>query len=186
MPRRKIYDIHVTTASPAAERALALIGDLFAVETPVRGRSPAERQRARAERSTPILDALKAHLEATLARVSGKSPLAKAIRYATSRWAALTRFIADGRLEPSNNAAERAIRPLTLGRRNYLFAGSDAGGRRAATFYTLITTARLNGVDPQAWLTDVIGRIADHPMSRLDELLPWTWAASRPPQAQAA
>ena len=184
--RRKIYDIHVTTASPAAERALALIGDLFAVETAIQGRSPAERQRVRAERSTPILDALKAHLEATLARVSGKSPLAKAIRYATSRWEALTRFVADGRLELSNNAAERAIRPLTLGRRNYLFAGSDQGGRRAATFYTLITTARLNGVDPQAWLTDVIGRIADHPMSRLDELLPWTCKTSQPQQAQAA
>ena len=184
--RRKIYDIHVTTASPAAERALELIGDLFAVETTIQGRSPAERQRARAERSTPILDALKAYLEATLARVSGKSPLAKAIRYATSRWEALTRFVADGRLELSNNAAERAIRPLTLGRRNYLFAGSDAGGRRAATFYTLITTARLNGVDPQAWLTDVISRIADHPMSRLNELLPWTWKAGQPHQAQAA
>ncbi|MDX7950886.1 IS66 family transposase [Lichenihabitans sp. Uapishka_5] len=184
--RRKIYDVHVTTASPAAERALALIGDLFAVETIICGRPPAERQRARVERSTPILDALKVHLEATLARISGKSPFAKAIRYATSRWPALTRFVGDGSLEPSNNAAERAIRPLTLGRKNYLFAGSDAGGRRAATFYTLISTARLNGVDPQAWLTDVIGRIADHPMSRLDELLPWTWTASRPPHAQAA
>jgi len=103
------------------------------------------------------------------------STLAGAIRYATARWDALTRFTTDGRLEMTNNAAERAIRPLALGRKNYLFAGSDAGGRRAAVLYTLIATARLNGLDPEAWLADVIERIADHPASRIGELLPWNW-----------
>jgi hypothetical protein len=106
---------------------------------------------------------------------SGKSTLAGAIRYATARWDALTRFTTDGRLEMTNNAAERAIRPLALGRKNYLFAGSDTGGERAAAFYCLITTAKLNGLDPEAWLADVVSRIADHPMSRWGELLPWNW-----------
>ena len=110
-----------------------------------------------------------------MAKISGKSSLAGAIRYAMSRWTALTRYVDDGRLEMSNNAAERAIRPLALGRKNYLFAGSDEGGRRAAIMYTLIETARLNDLDPEAWLADVIGRIADHPINRLDELLPWNW-----------
>ena len=139
----------------------------------------------RQRRSAPLLADLRTFLDAMLARISGKSEFAKAIRYATSRWAALTRFLDDGRLEISNNAAERAIRPLTLGRKNYLFAGSDAGGRRAAILYTLIETARFNGIDPEAWLTDVIARIADHPISKIDEMLPWAWAEN-PPQTAAA
>lgn len=116
--RRKLFDIHVSTRSPAALRALEMIGDLFAIEADVRGRAPAERRRERVERSVPVLAELKVHLDATLARISGKSPFAGAIRYTTSRWTALTRFVEDGRLELSNNAAERAIRPLTLGRKN--------------------------------------------------------------------
>ena len=132
-----------------------------------------------------ILADLKAFLDATVAKISGKSSLAGAIRYATSRWAALTRFVDDGRLEMTNNAAERAIRPLALGRKNYLFAGSDEGGRRAAIMYTLIETARLNDVDPEAWLADVIARIADHPINRVGELLPWNWSPV-PAQAKAA
>jgi hypothetical protein len=111
-----------------------------------------------------------------MAKISGKTILAGAIRYAVSRWTALTRYCDDGRLEMSNNAAERAIRPLALGRKNYLFAGSDEGGRRAAVIYTLVETARLNNVDPEAWLADVISRIADHPISRVDEFLPWMWS----------
>ncbi len=130
--RRKIYDVHVETGSPAAREALERIARLFAVEADIRGRAPAERQEARQRRSAPILADLKVFLDATLARISGKSSLAAAIRYATSRWTALTRFVDDGRLEMTNNAAERAIRPLALGRKNYLFAGSDEGGRRAA------------------------------------------------------
>jgi transposase len=111
-------------------------------------------------------------------KVSGKSSLSGAFRYAVSGWTALTRYVGDGRLERSNNAAERAIRPLALGRKNYLFAGSNEGGRRTAIIYTLIETARLNDVDPEAWLGDVISRIADHPNTKIDELLPWKWSGA--------
>jgi len=180
--RRYIYDVHVATQSPAAEAALAIIARLFAIEADISGKQPADRLEARRQRSVPVLAELKAFLDATLAKISGKSDFAAAIRYATSRWKALTRYVEDGRPEMSNNAAERAIRPLALGRKNYLFAGSDAGGRRAAILYTLIETAKLNGVDPEAWLADVIARIADHPINRVDELLPWKW---RQPQLQA-
>ena len=173
--RRKIYDVHVETKSPAAAQALVMIARLFAIEADIRGRSPAERAAARRERASPILDELRTFLDATLLKISGKSGFAGAIRYAMSRWTALTRYVDDGRLEMSNNAAERAIRPLALGRKNYLFAGSDEGGRRAATMYTLIETARLNNIDPEAWLADVIARIPDHPISKLGELLPWKW-----------
>nr|CCD31983.1 Transposase and inactivated derivative [Methylocystis sp. SC2]CCD32008.1 Transposase and inactivated derivative [Methylocystis sp. SC2] len=183
--RRKIYDVHVETKSPAAAQALEMIARLFAIEADIKGRSPAERVDARRERAVPILDELRAFLDATLAKISGKSDFAKAIRYATSRWTALTRYVDDGCLEMSNNAAERAIRPLTLGRKNYLFAGSDDGGRRAAIMYTLIETARFNNVDPEAWLADVVARIADHPINRVDELLPWKWEKAAP-QAIAA
>jgi transposase len=183
--RRKIYDVHVATKSPAAGEALEMIARLFAIEAEIRGKAPAERAAARRERAIPILDELRAFFDATLAKISGKSDFARAIRYATSRWTALTRYIDDGRLEMSNNAAERAIRPLALGRTNYLFAGSDEGGRRAAIIYTLIETARLNDVEPEAWLADVIARIADHPINRIDDLLPWKWRKETP-QAIAA
>lgn len=172
--RRKIYDVHAATNSPAAAQALDVIARLFAIEADVRGRSLAERVAARRQRAVPVLAELKI-LQRWLAKISGKSDFAGAIRYATSRWTALTRYVDDGRLEMSNNAAERAIRPLALGRKNYLFAGSDTGGRRAAILYTLIETARLNDTDPQAWLADIIARVADHPINRIDELLPWTW-----------
>jgi transposase len=186
--RRKIYEVHVATQSPAAAQALEIIARLFAIEAEITGKNAAERLDARRRRSAPILAELKSFLDATLARIGGKSEFAGAIRYATSRWTALTRYVDDGRLEMSNNAAERAIRPLALGRKNYLFAGSDAGGRRAAIMYTLIETARLNGVDPEAWLADVIGRIGEHKVNRLDELLPWKWSlhAETIPPSQAA
>lgn len=183
--RRKLYDIHVSTKSPAAETALKMIGALFEIEADIRGGCAEDRRAARQARSAPLLADLRAFLDATLARISGKSDLAKAIRYSTARWAALTRFVDDGRLDLTNNAAERAMRPLCLGRKNYLFAGSDAGGQRAAILYTLIETARLNGVDPMAWLADVIARIADHPINKLDEMLPWRWPDQRP-KAKAA
>lgn len=141
-------------------------------------RQPEERRRVRRDRSVALLEDLKAFLDASLARISGKSSLAQAIRYARARWEALCRFAGDGRLEMTNNAAERAIRPLALDRKNYLFAGSDAGGRRAARLYTLIETAKLNGLDPEAWLRDVLARIADHPINQIDEFLPWNWAAA--------
>ena len=177
--------MHVATKSPASGEALDIIARLFAIEAEIRGRSPAERVTARRQRAIPVLAELRSFLDATLAKISGKSDFATAIRYATSRWTALTRYVDDGRLEMSNNAAERAIRPLALGRKNYLFAGSDAGGRRAAIMYTLIETAKLNDLDPEAWLTDVIARIADHPINHIDDLLPWNWCQDRAP-AQAA
>jgi hypothetical protein len=173
--RRKLHDVHAATASPAAKEALDRIAELFAVEAGIKGRGPAERLAIRQQQAAPRLEDLKVFLGRTLARISAKSSLAGAIRYATARWEALCRFTTDGRLEMSNNAAERAIRPLALGRKNYLFAGSDKGGQRAAILYTLITTARLNGLDPEAWLADVIARIADHPARRIDQLLPWNW-----------
>jgi transposase len=173
--RRKIFEVHENTASPTAKEALERMAELFAIETEINGRAPETRVAIRQQRSVPKLDELRGFLDATLSRISRKSTLASAIRYATARWAALSRFTTDGRLEMTNNAAERAIRPLALGRKNYLFAGSDAGGRRAAILYTLITSARLNGLDPEAWLADVIDRIADHPASRIGEFLPWNW-----------
>jgi transposase len=178
--RRKIYDVHVETQSPAAAAALAMIARLFALEAEIRGKSPAERAAVRRECAVPVLHELRTFLDATLSKISGKSSLAGAIRYATSRWTALTRYVDDGRLEMSNNAAERAIRPLALGRKNYLFAGSDQGGRRAAIMYTLIETARLNDIDPEAWLADIIARIADHPIARIDAFLPWKWERAAP------
>ncbi|HYI69304.1 MAG TPA: IS66 family transposase [Skermanella sp.] len=175
--RRKIFDEHASTGSPLAEEALKRIGTLFDIERELTGRPPAERQQVRQTRAKPVLDALAAFFDSTLARLPGRSDLAAAIRYARSRWAALTRYVEDGRLEISNNAAERAIRPLAIGRRNWMFAGSDTGGVRAAAIFTLIETAKLNGLDPQAYLRDVLGRIADHPINRIGDLLPWNITA---------
>jgi hypothetical protein len=176
--RRKIYEVHAATSSPAAQELLECIGELFKIEADIRGRSPNERLQTRVELAVPKLDALKTLFEATLNKISGKSSLAQALRYALSRWASLTRYTTDGRLEISNNAAERAIRPLAVGRKNWLFAGSDTGGERAATMYTIIETAKLNGLEPESYLRDIIARIADHPMKRLDELLPWKWSSA--------
>jgi transposase len=121
----------------------------------------------------PLLDSLKQWLEETLGKLSRKSDTALAVRYALSRWEALLRYVDDGRIEIDNNAAERSLRTVALGRKNYLFAGSDAGGERAAAIYSLIGTAKLNGLDPEAYLRNVLSRIADHPINRIDELLPW-------------
>ena len=184
--RRKLYDVHQATASPVAQDALEKIAQLFALEKAIRGQPPERRLAVRLEHVGPMLDELKHFLDASLGRISGKSTLAQAIRYATSRWDALTRFTTDGRLEMSNNAAERALRGVVLGRKNYLFAGSDAGGRRAAVLYTIIETAKLNGLDPEAYLADILARIADHPAKRIDELLPWRWTVSATTSALAA
>ncbi len=183
--RRKFFDIHQATGAPLAGEALARIGRLFAIEREIDGKPPDERRRIRQARARPILDELAAFLDTALARISGKSELAGAIRYARSRWQALGRYVDDGRLEISNNAAERAIRPLALGRKNYLFAGSDAGGERAAAFYTLIQTAKLNGLDPEAYLRHLLACIAEHPINRIDELLPWKLAQSLPARLAA-
>ncbi len=175
--RRKIHDVHLATASPLAAEALERIGALFGIERQVSGKPPDERRRARQVQARPLLDDLAVFLDTALAKISGKSELAAAIRYARSRWAALCRYLDDGRLDMTNNAAERAIRPLTLGRKDWIFAGADAGGDRAAAIYTLVETAKLNGLDPEAYLRDVIGRIADHPINRIADLLPWNIGA---------
>lgn len=178
--RRKIYDVHVATGSPIAQEALARIGQLFEVERKANGLPPDQRVSLRQTEARPILDALAGYFDSALAKLSGKSDLAAAIRYGRSRWPALSRYIDDGRLEMTNNAAERAIRPLALGRKNFLFAGSDEGGERAAAIYTLVETAKMNGLDPEAYLRDVLARIAEHPINRIGHLLPWNLGAGHP------
>jgi transposase len=183
--RRKFYDIHAATKqSPLAAEALRRIGELYATEQQIIGKPPDQRRQVRQAEAKPLLAALHAWFTAMLRRVSGRSDIAGAIRYALSRWQALTRYIDDGTLAIDNNAVERTIRPLALGRKNWLFAGSDAGGERAAAIYSLIETAKLNGLDPEAYLCHVLERIADHPVNRVAELLPWN--VGSPPLAAAA
>ncbi len=181
--RRELFEEHARTKSPTTLQALEKIGAIFAIEREISGLAPEVRRVVRQDRSVPLLADLKAYLEASLTKVSRKSDLAKAINYSLNRWEALCRFAGDGRLEMTNNAAERAIRPLTLGRRNWTFLGADSGGDRAAALYTLIQTCKLNDVNPQAYIADLLGRIGTHPNSRIDELLPWNW---RPSEAMAA
>ena len=176
--RRGFYELHQANNSPVAAEALERIGALYAVEGAIRGRPPEERARIRQARAGPLLESLREWLRATLTRVSKKSALAKAIGYVLTRWTALTRYRDDGRIEIDNNAAERALRAVALGRKNYLFCGSDAGGERAAATYSLIGTAKLNGMDPEAYLRYVLERIADHPINRIEELLPWHLASA--------
>ena len=175
--RRKFYDLVAAHKSPVATEALERIGALYAIEKEIRGRSPEERREVRNERARPLLESLKQWLEATLGKLSRKSDTALAVRYALGRWEALLRYLEDGSIEIDNNAAERALRVVALGRKNYLFAGSDTGGERAAAIYSLIGTAKLNDIDPEAYLRDVLTRIADHPVNRIDDLLPWNLAS---------
>lgn len=184
--RRKFYEIHVAHASPIAAEALDRIGRLYGIEAEIRGRTPDERTAVRQARAGPELDALRAWLQTTVTKLSKKSELALAIRYALSRWAALTRYRDDGRLEIDNNAAERALRAVALGRKNWLFAGSDDGGERAAAIYSLLGTAKLNELDPEGYLRYVLERIADHPINRINELLPWSVVEKLPSLRLAA
>jgi transposase len=174
--RRKFFDVHHATASPLALEAMHKIAALYQIEDDIRGKPPDLRLQARQSRAGPLLDQFYRWAQATLQQISKKSELSSAIRYALSRWSALTRYRDDGRIEIDNNAAERALRVVALGRKNYLFAGSDAGGERAAAIYSLLGSAKLNGLDPQAYLRYVLERIADHPMNRIAELLPWNVA----------
>lgn len=176
--RRKFHDLHVDGKSPVAREALERIAALYAVESDINGRPPDQRREIRQARSRPVLEDLVAWMRATLARLPGRSDTAAAIRYALARGDGLTRYLDDGHLAIDNNPAERALRGIALGRKNYLFAGSDAGGERAALTYSLIETAVLNALNPQAYLADIVARIAGHPAKRIDELLPWNWQSA--------
>ena len=178
--RRKFYDIHEALSSPIAFEALERIGRLYKVEEEIRGRQPHERHAVRQARAGPELKSLHEWLHKTATTLSKKSELAKAIRYALSNWVALTRYCEDGRLEIDNNAAERALRAIALGRKNWLFAGSDDGGERAAAIYTLLGTAKLNDLNPESYLRYVLERIADHPINQIEDLLPWNLLAKMP------
>jgi hypothetical protein len=175
--RRKFYEFHQATGSPIAAEALRQIAELYAVEKRIRGQPAEARQRARQAESRPLIAAMKPWLEDQLRLVPPRGGLAEAIRYALARWPALCRFLDDGRIELDNNPVERAIRPVALGRKNHLFAGSDGGGERWAMVCSLIATAKLNDVEPYAYLKDVLQRMLDgHPINRLDDLLPWNWS----------
>ena len=184
--RRKLHDIHVVHASPTTTEAMARIGALYGIEEEIRGKPAEFRRSVRQARAKPLLDDLRRWMEKTLGLLSTKSETAGAIRYALSRWRALTRYVDDGLLEIDNNAAERALRSVVMGRKNYLFMGSDSGGERAASLYSLIATAKLNGLDPEFYLRKVLATIAEHPINRIEELLPWNIATSIQADSQAA
>ena len=174
--RRKASGKKEIPLSPIAIEVVRRIDALFAIERSINGKNAEERLAARRSLSRPLVDDLHAYMSAQAARLSRGHDLVKAINYILKRWPAFTLFLEDGRVCLSNNAAERGLRGIALGRKSWLFCGSDRGGQRAAAMYSLIVTAKMNGVDPQAWLTDVLSRIASHPAHRLDELLPWNWA----------
>lgn len=175
--RRKFHDVHVNQALPIAAEALERIARLYTIETEIRGHPPDERREIRQARAGPELASLSDWLHHVLPSLSKKSELAIAIRYVLTRWIAFTRYRDDGRLEIDNNAAERALRAIALGRKNWLFAGSDDGGERAAAIYTLLGSAKLNNLNVEAYLRHVLERLPQHPINRIDELLPWNVAA---------
>jgi transposase len=184
--RRKFHDIHVVHRSPTTTEALARIGALYAIEEQIRGKPAELRCSVRQGRARPLLDELRHWMEKMLRSLSTKSETAGAIRYAISHWRALTRYVDDGLLEIDNNSAERALRAVAIGRKNYLFMGADSGGQRAAALYSLIGTAKLNGLDPAFYLRTVLAMIAEHSINRIGELLPWNIAASLIPDTSQA
>jgi hypothetical protein len=172
--------------SPLALEAVKRIDALFEIERSINGQSAGQRLSARREKSAPLVADLESWMRDERAKLSRGNDVAKAMDYMLKRWPAFTRFLDDGRICLSNNAAERALRGIALGRKAWLFTGSDRGGRRAAAMYSIIVTAKMNDVDPQAWLADVLARIAEHPANRLDELLPWNWRPLQTIARQAA
>ena len=184
--RRKAQGKTASPISPLALEAVQRIDALFDIERSINGQSAEQRRAVRQELSTPLVVDLEQWLREQRPKLSRGNDLAKAMDYMLKRWPAFTRFLDDGRICLSNNAAERALRGIALGRKSWLFAGSDRGGQRAAAIYSLIVTAKLNNVDPQAWLADVLARIADHPAHSIDQLLPWNWQPRSAPQSQAA
>ena len=183
--RREFFDLARLAKAPIAAEIVRRIDELFAIERDINGKPPEVRRAARQERAKPLVIALEAYMREQYQRLSPKNELAKAIRYMLSRWASFTRFLGDGRICLSNNAAERALRGVAVGRRNWTFAGSDEGGRRAAAIYSLIETCKLNDVDPRAWLADVLARLPDHPARKINALMPWAWKAQREALAKA-
>jgi transposase len=183
--RRKFYDVFEATKSPIAEQALQRIGELYQIEAEIAGQPTEMRLAVRQDRALPLLNDLRDWLIAQRRRLSAKNALARAIQYALGRWEALVRYAGDGRLAIDNNVAERALRGIAITRKNFLFLGSEAGGERAAILYTVVESAKLNGLDPEAYLADLIDRMArGHPINRLGELLPWNW--QRQPARMAA
>lgn len=177
--RRKFFDLAKLAKAPIAIEAVRRIDELFAIERAIAGKSPDERKATRQSLSKPLVDALETWLREQRGRVSGKSDIGKAINYSLNRWPSFTRFLDDGRICLSNNAAERALRGAAIGRDVWKFVGSDEGGRRAAAVLSLIETCKLNDVDPQAWLAHVLAALPDHPAAKIDDLMPWTWKAAR-------
>ena len=184
--RRKAQGKTSGVISPLALEVVRRIAALFDIERSINGQSAEQRRAVRQELSTPLVADLERWLREQRATLSRSNDLARAMDYLLKRWPAFTRFLDDGRVCLSNNAAERALRGIALGRKSWLFAGSDRGGQRAAVLYSLIVTAKMNDVDPQAWLADVLARIAEHPAHRIDELLPWHWRPGSVPRSQAA
>jgi transposase len=184
--RRDFHDIWTSNKSEIAREALDRIGALYDIERGINGQPPEIRLTARQKQSRPKAEAFRLWAEAQLTRIPGKSDLAAAFRYGLSRWSSLCLFLEDGRVAIDNNAAERALRPIGVGRRNWLFAGADTGAETLARAMTIIETAKMNGLDPQAYLADVLDRIHDHKINRLDELLPWNWSPIATIPAEAA
>src|ERR1700757_605217 len=176
--RRKFFDLAKSGEAPIASEAVRRIDELFEIERAVNGQGPEQRLAARREKSRPLVVDLEIWMRQQRALLSSSNDTAKAINYLLNRWAAFTRFLDDGRVCLSNNAAERALRGVAVGRKNWTFAGSDAGGHRAAAVYTLVETCKMNDVDPQAWLADVLARLPDHPANKVADLLPWNWKAN--------
>ena len=184
--RRKFFDLAKTGEAPIAAEAVRRIDELFAIERAINGKAPEQRLAVRREKSALLVTDLEIWMRQQRTLLSAGNDTAKAINYLLNRWAAFTRFLDDGRVCLTNNAAERALRGVAVGRRNWTFAGSDAGGHRAAAVYTLIETCKMNDVDPQAWLADVLARLPDHPASKIADLLPWNWKANQPQNSAAA